>query len=175
MTAGTRTAGAGGAGGVRGAGGPLDVGDVAWLDADEMRLWRAFVEVSGRVIHALDASLKADDDMGFDDYEVLVHLSEADDRRLRMTELGDRLLHSPSKVSQRVDRLARRGWVLREKCEDDGRGTYAVLTDHGLEVLAAAAPRHVADVRRLLLDHVRPEESDAFADVLVRVAAAGRD
>ena len=150
------------------------VGGAAWLDADEMRLWRAFVEVSGRVIHALDASLKAAADMAFDDYEVLVHLSEADGQRLRMTELGDRLLHSPSKVTQRVDRLGKRGWVLREKCEDDGRGTFAVLTDAGLGALEAAAPQHVADVRRLLLDHVRSGEVDSVAGVLERIAAAGR-
>lgn len=153
---------------------PTRVDGDRWLDPTEMRLWRAFVEVSGRVIQALDASLKADAGMGFDDYEVLVHLSEADGRRLRMTELGHELLHSPSKLTQRVDRLVARGWVVREKCEDDRRGTFAVLTDDGLAAIEAAAPRHVADVRRLLLDHVGADETALVADVLARVAEAGR-
>lgn len=148
--------------------------DTAWLDPAEVVLWRAFVEVSGGVIRALDASLKVHADMGFDDYEVLVHLSEATGRRLRMTELGHELLHSPSRLTQRIDRLVARGWVAREKCEVDGRGTYAVLTDHGFAAIAAAAHQHVADVRRVLLDHVRADEADTVARVLTRVAAAGR-
>ena len=151
------------------------VGDAAWLDAAEMRLWRAFVEVSGRVIQAMDASLKADAGMGFEDYEVLVHLSEASGRRLRMAELGEELLHSPSKLTQRVDRLVKRGWVAREKCEDDRRGTFAVLTESGLAAIERAAPQHVADVRRLLLDHVTADDMPVVSDVLVRVADAGRD
>lgn len=147
--------------------------DTAWLDADEERLWRRFVEVSGRVIQTLDASLKAEADMSFDDYEVLVHLSEADQRRLRMAELSERLLYSRSRLTQRVDRLVRRGWVIRERCEDDGRGMYAVLTADGLAAIESAAPLHVADVRRALLDHIEPDEFDAVDRVLGRVADAG--
>lgn len=146
----------------------------AWLDADEERLWRRFVEVSGRVIQSLDASLKAGADMSFDDYEVLVHLSEAEQRRLRMAELSERLLYSRSRLTQRVDRLVRRGWVVREKCEDDGRGMYAVLTADGLAAIESAAPLHVADVRRALLDHIEPAEFDVVDRVLGRVADAGR-
>lgn len=145
-----------------------------WLDADEERLWRCFVEVSGRVIQTLDASLKAEADMSFDDYEVLVHLSEADQRRLRMAELSERLLYSRSRLTQRVDRLVRREWVVREKCEDDGRGMYAVLTPDGLAAIEAAAPLHVADVRRALLDHIDPDEFVIIDRVLARVADAGR-
>ena len=146
----------------------------AWLDADEERLWRRFVEVSGRVIQTLDASLKAEADMSFDDYEVLVHLSEADQRRLRMAELSERLLYSRSRLTQRVDRLVRRGWVVREKCEDDGRGMYAVLTPEGLAAIEGAAPLHVADVRRALLDHIEPTEFEAVDRVFGRIADAGR-
>ena len=146
----------------------------AWLDADEERLWRRFVEVSGRVIQTLDASLKAAVDMSFDDYEVLVHLSEAEQRRLRMAELSERLLYSRSRLTQRVDRLVRRGWVVREKCEDDGRGTYAVLTADGLGAIELAAPLHVADVRRALLDHIEAHEFETVDRVLGRIAEAGR-
>ena len=141
-----------------------------WLDDHEMRLWRAFVEVCGGVMQELDAALKADADLRLDDYEVLVHLSEAPEQRLRMTELSSRLLHSQSRVTQRVDRLAGRGLVAREKCEDDRRVTYAVLTAAGLGAIRAAAPDHVTQVRRHLLDHVTGEEREALVAALERVA-----
>lgn len=147
---------------------------VRWLDGDEQRLWRGFVEVSGRVIQELDHTLKTDADMTFDDYEVLVHLSEAPERRLRMSDLSERLLHSKSRLTQRIDRLARRGWVRREKCDEDRRGTFACLTDNGHAAITAAAPGHVADVRRALLDHVEPDELETLRAVFDRVAAALR-
>lgn len=145
-----------------------------WLDETEMRAWRGFIDVSGRVIKGLDSSLKQSAQMTFDDYEVLVHLSEAPERRLRMTELSERLLHSQSRLTQRVDRLVKRGWVAREKCDEDRRGTFAVLTDDGFAAIDAAAPHHLADVRRLLLDHVRPDELAAVADIFERIADAAR-
>ena len=83
-----------------------DLAEPNWLDDDEMRLWRSYIEVSVRLVSALDARLKAAAGVSFDDYEVLVHLSEASDRRLRMAELSDRLIHSRSRLTQRIDRLA---------------------------------------------------------------------
>lgn len=149
--------------------------DPQWLEPGEERLWRRFVEVSGRVIQALDVSLKANADMSFDDYEVLVHLSEADGQRLRMAELSERLLYSRSRLTQRVDRLVGRGWIVREKCEDDGRGMFAVLTPDGRRAIETAAPIHVADVRRALLDHIEPDEFEHVDRALGRIADAGRD
>ncbi len=149
--------------------------DTRWLDELEMRAWRGFVEVSGRVVQALDASLKDRVGMTFDDYEVLVHLSEAEGRRLRMTELSQRLLHSQSRLTQRVDRLVKRGWVCREKCDEDRRGTFAVLTADGFAAIAGAAPVHVADVRQMLLDHIEPGELAQVADIFERIAAAARE
>jgi DNA-binding MarR family transcriptional regulator len=148
--------------------------DTPWLDETEMRAWRGFVEVGGRVIQGLDSSLKESSGMTFDDYEVLVHLSEAPERRLRMTELSQRLLHSQSRLTQRVDRLVKRGWVSREKCDEDRRGTFAVLTAEGFAAIEDAAPHHVADVRRLLLDHIRGDEMATMAEIFERIADAAR-
>lgn len=148
--------------------------DTPWLDEAEMRAWRGFVEVGGRVLQGLDSSLKDSSGMTFDDYEVLVHLSESPERRLRMTELSERLLHSQSRLTQRIDRLVKRGWVCREKCDEDRRGTFAVLTADGFAAIEAAAPRHVADVRRLLLDHIRSDELATLAGIFERIAAAAR-
>lgn len=149
--------------------------DTRWLDAQEMRIWRGFVEASGRIGAQLSDSLKSCSGLTMDDYEVLVHLSEAEPQRLRMTDLSHRLLHSQSRLTQRVDRLAKKGLVVREKCPDDRRGTFAVLTADGMRAIEAAAPHHVRDVRRLLIDLIDPEERAVMADVLERLAVAARD
>ena len=147
-----------------------DLADHKWLDDDEMRLWRSYIEVSVRLVSALDARLKAAAGVSFDDYEVLLHLSEASDRRLRMAELSDRLIHSRSRLTQRIDRLARRGLVRREKCEGDRRGTWAVLTDEGLATIEELAPDHVRAVRQHLFDHVGVEEQEAMTAAFERLA-----
>ena len=146
-----------------------------WLNEEEMRWWRAFVEVSGGIVQLLDSCLKRDAGVTFDDYEVLVHLSEAEDRRLRMSDLSSRLLHSQSRVTQRIDRLVGRGWVVREKCTADRRVTYAVLTDTGFEAIAGAAPVHVGHVRQHLLDHVTPAELRVLTDVYTRLISHLRE
>lgn len=143
---------------------------VRWLDPLEMRVWRAFLRANQRVTVQVSDGLKAAADMSLDDYEVLVHLSEAEGRRLRMTDLSQRLLHSQSRLTQRVDRLAKRGFVCREKCPEDRRGTYAVLTDEGFAALDAAAPLHLLDVRAALIDRITPAEQDVLATVLERIA-----
>lgn len=149
--------------------------DTRWLDAQENRIWRSFVEASGRITAQLSDSLKHNSDLTLDDYEVLVHLSEADPQRLRMTELSHRLLHSQSRLSQRIDRLARKGLVAREKCPEDRRGTFAVLTEAGMAAIVAAAPGHVADVRRTLIDLIEPGERVVIAEVLERLASTARE
>lgn len=140
-----------------------------WLDDDEMRFWRAFIAAWPTVLGPIEADLKDDADLTFDDYEVLVHLSEAPNRRLRMSELGERLLHSRSRLTQRVDRLASRGLVCREKCPDDKRSTFTVLTDTGFAVLEAAAPGHVASVRRHLLAKLSATDVRRGAAILAKL------
>ncbi len=149
--------------------------DTRWLNAVEARIWRSFVEARARVVNELDRALKHDAGMSIDDYEVLVLLSEAPDHRLRMSALSDRLVHSQSRLTQRIDRLVRRGWVRREQCPEDQRGILAVLTPEGLETMGEIAPAHVARVRELLIDLVDPAEREMFADVLERVAAHARN
>ena len=152
-----------------------DVNSPQWLDAEEMRIWRSFLQVSVRVTSQLTDSLKEKAGLTLDDYEVLVHLSEADDRRLRMTELSQRLVHSQSRLTQRVDRLSKRGLVRREKCPEDRRGTFAVLTPEGFDLVVEYAPTHLADVRAIMIDQVKPAEQALVADLLERIAtnAAG--
>ena len=125
-----------------------EVSDGRWLDPEEQRVWRAFLRVQSRLNAQLDAELVAGNGLNLGDYEVLVHLSEAPGRSLRMAELASRLLLSPSGLTRRIDGLVRDGLVARQACPSDGRGSFAVLTDAGFERLSVAAVTHVEGVRR---------------------------
>jgi DNA-binding MarR family transcriptional regulator len=149
--------------------------DTRWLTPDEMRIWRGFLEVNARVTTYLTASIKRETGLTLDDYEVLIQLSENEEHRMRMTELSQRLVHSQSRLTQRVDRLSKRGLVRREKCPEDRRGTFAVLTPEGFDLVVEYAPTHLADVRAIMIDQVKPAEQALVADLLERIAtnAAG--
>ncbi|MEV0397333.1 MarR family winged helix-turn-helix transcriptional regulator [Polymorphospora rubra] len=131
-----------------------------WLDPDEQRTWRAFLTASRALMETLDRELQRDTGMPHAYYEILVRLSEAPGRRLRMSELADASGSSRSRLSHAVARLEEAGWVRRENCPTDRRGQLAVLTDHGFEVLAAAAPGHVEGVRSHLFDPLTPAQVD---------------
>ena len=88
---------------------------------------------------------------------------------MRMSELSQQLVHSKSRLTQRIDRLVKRGYVSREKCPDDRRGTFACLTDDGFAALEATAPQHVHDVREALIDVIDPDEHDLVAEIFERV------
>ncbi|MEV4553357.1 MarR family winged helix-turn-helix transcriptional regulator [Nonomuraea wenchangensis] len=123
-----------------------------WLNEDEQRTWRAFLAATRHVQETLDRQLQRDAGMPHAYYEILVRLSEAPERTLRMSQLASRAGSSQSRLSHAVARLEERGWVRRERCPADGRGLFAVLTDDGYAALAAAAPGHVEEVRRTLFD-----------------------
>jgi DNA-binding MarR family transcriptional regulator len=125
-----------------------------WLDDDEMRAWRGLVEVYADVHESLESELLAGFGLSEGDYGVLVNLSEAAGRRLRMCDLATRLHLSPSGLTRRLDGLVRKGLVAREPSEDDRRVTLAVLTDAGFAKLHEAAPVHVDGVRRHLIDNL---------------------
>ncbi len=149
--------------------------DVRWLDGQEMQIWLSFLEASGRVLGHIDQSIKNQSGLSHEDYEVLAHLSGADGHRLRMTELSNRMIHSQSRLTQRINRMAKRGLVTREKVENDGRGTFAVLTDEGWQIMQQLAPAHLADVRLRLIDLIEEDERPVVAAVLKRVAEFSRD
>lgn len=146
-----------------------DPSRVLWLDDHEMRAWRALVTSTSRLTATLDGELLAAHRLSLADYEVFVCLSEAPERRLRMTELATLLHLSPSGLTRRLDRLARTGLVAREQCPSDRRGTFAVLTDDGFERLHEAAPTHVRGVREHFVDRLTRQQLDAVADAMEAV------
>jgi DNA-binding MarR family transcriptional regulator len=129
-----------------------------WLDAEEQRTWRAFLTASQLLFEGLDRQLQRDSSIPHGYYEILVRLSEAPDRTLRMSELADRSLSSRSRLSHAVARLEQMGWVARSECETDRRGQMATLTDAGFAALDAAAPGHVEAVRTRLFDPLTPRQ-----------------
>ena len=142
-----------------------------WLDEEQQRAWRAYLEAVQVLQRGLEAQLQDEADMPHGYYELLVRLSEAPERRLRMSALADAAVSSRSRLSHAVAQLEQRGWVRREACPEDRRGQVAVLTDGGFAALAAAAPGHVEAVRRLLVDRLTPEQLRQLRDISEAITA----
>lgn len=129
-----------------------------WLTDQEMHAWRGYLGLVRLLDDRLNRDLQEQSALSLADYEILVRLSEAPDRRLRMTELAQGAMVSKSRLSHQMNRMDERGLTRREDCPSDRRGAYAMLTDTGLATLAAAAPGHVASVREHLLDRLSGEQ-----------------
>ena len=123
-----------------------------WLSQEEQGVWRHLLAVECRLRERLDYELRTAHGLTLGDYDVLVHLSEADNGSLRMSELASRLLLSRSGLTRRLDGLVREGLVARKACPEDRRGALAELTGGGRDRLEEAAPTHVAGVRRYVID-----------------------
>lgn len=124
------------------------------LTGEEEAFFRAYVRTLIAVPRAFDADLIREQGMSMNEYGVLMHLSEAPERKLRMSDLAAASALSLSGMTRIVSRLEAQGWVRREQCATDARGWLAVLTDAGLRRLQAAWPTHLASVRRHIVDHL---------------------
>jgi DNA-binding MarR family transcriptional regulator len=138
---------------------------VPWLSDDEQSTWRSFLAATRLLFDQLDRELQRDAGMTHADYEILVRLSEAPGGSLRMGELAERTGSSRSRLSHAVTGLEGDGWVRRERCPTDGRGTVAVLTGKGAAVLRDAAPGHVRGVRRHLFDQLGETQQRALRSI----------
>jgi len=145
------------------------VADPRWLDAAEDRAWRGWLAMTDRLHSQLASDLQAESGMSYADYQILVSLSEARDRRVRMSDLALILDWSKSRVSHQVARMESRGLVSREECPSDARGAFAVLTEAGMDQIRAAAPGHVASVRRHFVDLLGRGDLEVLANVSQRV------
>lgn len=141
-----------------------------WLSEREQRAWRAYLDANQLLWETLDRQLQRDSGMSHADYEILVRLSEAPERTLRMSELSSRTQYSPSRLSHAMSRLEGLGWVRRRTCPSDKRGTLASLTDDGFGVLERAAHGHVSAVREAMFDALEPQQ----VEQLERISTAMR-
>jgi DNA-binding MarR family transcriptional regulator len=141
-----------------------------WLTPSEDRAWRAWLAMAERLRAQIARDLLVDTGLSDADYVVLVHLSEAEGRRLRMNDLAARLNWSKSRLSHQLARMQARGLVQREECSSDARGAFAVLAACGLAEIERAAPKHVASVRRHLIDVLDAEQLSQLAAIAELIA-----
>jgi DNA-binding MarR family transcriptional regulator len=145
------------------------------LSPAELGAWRGFLRVHAALAKQLDAELAAHHDLPLSSYEVLITLQASPARRCRMAELADRVLLSRSGTTRLVDRLEREGLLVRDTCSDDGRGTYAVLTDAGADLLERARPTHLTGVRERFVRHFSDAELSTLALWWERVLPGAAD
>ena len=140
-----------------------------WLDEQEQDTWRRWLAVSELVPRTLDAQLQRDAGLTHAAYVVLAMLSEAPDRSRRMSDLARVANQSQSRLSHTVARLEERGWVERVRATEDRRGSVAVLTDAGWDVVDKVAPGHVAAVREGLFAALTTEQTRLLGQALEAV------
>ena len=132
--------------------------DTQWLDEQQLNAWVKLVAVVELLPGVLDSQLRRESGLTHFEYFVLAMLSEAPARTLRMTALAQRTNATLPRLSHVVRRLEGRGLVERFPCAEDGRATNARLTEAGWAEVVAAAPGHVANVRRHVIDALTPEQ-----------------
>lgn len=142
-----------------------------WLSPPEERTWRAYRRMRARLDLQLTRDLANDAGLSEPDYDVLSGVSEAEGQRLRLKELADSMLWSQSRLSHHIARMEQRGLVVREDCASDRRGAVIALTSQGWQTIRAAAPAHVASVRRHLIDLLTPEEIETLGRIAEKVVA----
>lgn len=142
---------------------------VRQLTPTELGAWRSFLRAHSQVTRRLEAELLAEHDLPLPSYDVLLQLAEAPGRRLRMTELADRVLLSRSGLTRLVDRLEREGLVERAACPNDARGTHAVLTDTGFGRLRSAAPTHLRGVGEHVTGRLSADEVDLLQQLMAKL------
>ena len=144
---------------------------VRWLSADEQRDWRAFRDATVLLLDVLGRELEERSDLSLHEYEVMVRLSEAPGRTMRMSQLATDIANSRSRLTHTIARMETAGLVARVACSEDARGVNCVLTDHGWAALVAAAPGHVASVREHLVDILSGDQLAALGDAMAVVQA----
>lgn len=136
--------------------------DVRWLDDDEQRAWRAFLDMQARLNAQLNREMQAATGLSIADFSVLVSLSEHAGGRMRVLELARDLRWEKSRLSHQLSRMHQRGLIDRSNCDEDRRGAVVVLSVAGRDAVEAAAPLHVASVRRYLFDHLSADQVETL-------------
>ncbi len=137
-----------------------------------LEAWRSFLRSHATILRALDAELVADHGLTARDYEVLLVLAQAPERRLPMSALAETTMLTRSGITRLIDGLVRAGLIERVSCARDARVSYAALTDTGLQTLRRAGESHAAGIRQLFLDHFAPGELEQLAHLLSRLPGA---
>lgn len=142
------------------------------LEGAALEAWRSYLQSHASILRVLDADLASEHGLTTRDYEVLLYLSQAEDRRLPMSALAERTMLTRSGITRLVDGLVASGLIERVSCPNDARVSYAHLTDGGYEKLRQAGCSHVSSIRKMFLEHFSPEEVEVLASLLGRLPGA---
>ena len=145
-----------------------------WLTDEQQQVWRTYLLGSALLSERIEADLRP---FGIDraEYEILVVLSESQDRRMRMAELASAVYQSRSRLTHTISRMEKSNLVQRQSCPTDRRGVWAELTAEGIDLIRAAAPTHVETVRRNFVEVMSDEDYAALGRVFSAVVAADAD
>jgi len=150
----------------------MDTMASARLEGAALDAWRSYLQSHASILRALDAELVAAQGMTTRDYEVLLYLSQAAERKLPMSALAESTMLTRSGITRLVDGLVESGLIERVSCPNDARVSYAHLTDAGYEKLRDAGCTHIASIHRLFLEHFSGEEIEQLAALLSRLPGA---
>jgi DNA-binding MarR family transcriptional regulator len=142
------------------------------LQGSALEAWRSYLQSHASIVRELDAELVAAHGMTARDYEVLLYLAQAPDRKLPMSALATSTMLTRSGITRLVDGLVGAGFIERVACPNDARVSYAHLTDLGYSKLRDAGCTHIASIQRLFLEHFTPEEINQLAALLGRLPGA---
>jgi DNA-binding MarR family transcriptional regulator len=142
------------------------------LEGAALDAWRSYLQSHASIVRMLDADLVAQHGMTTRDYEVLLYLAQADERKLPMSALAERTMLTRSGITRLIDGLVQAGLIERVACASDARVSYAQLTDAGYEKLRRAGCAHIQSINRLFLEHFTPEEIEQLAALLSRLPGA---
>ena len=140
--------------------------EIPWLSAQEEHLWRAWTQLNVELSATLQREMQNDAKLSLSDYEVLVHLTDSPEGRVRVNDLARLLQWERSRVSHHLTRMERRGLVERRECAEDGRGAFIAVTKAGRTANEQAAPGHVAAVRRLVFDALDENDVSCLSQVV---------
>ena len=140
----------------------MDSDTSPWLDDRQQRIWRQWLAANSRLTAALSRQLSQDSGTSLSDFEVLVHLSESAEGRVRIVQLADTLQWERSRVSHHLTRMEKRGLIARQECSEDARGAYAVLTPEGRALIEQIAPGHARTVRHLFFDELGEDDLESL-------------
>ncbi len=153
---------------------PAAATTTALLEGAGLEAWRSYLQSHASILRELDAELLVEHDLTTRDYEVLLYLAQAEDRRLPMSALSESTMLTRSGITRLVDGLVARALIERVSCRNDARVSYARLTESGYEKLRQAGRTHIASIRRLFLENFSPEEVELLASLLGRLPGATR-
>ena len=137
--------------------------------ADELGIWREYVETSEDIVQAMAAGLQATSGISPGDYAVLLALSEADEHRLRSSALAEGIGWERSRLSHHLGRMESRGLICRKKSGHDSRGAVVELTDEGARIFRASSAPHLRLIRQLFIEAMTPDDLEDLGRIVAKL------